>query len=69
MKGKGLLAILGAPKSADGPSDDIGGEAKRQAAGELRSALEAKDDDAFAEAFQRMYDLCADGGGDYEDEE
>jgi len=68
MKGKGLLAILGAPKSADGPSDDIGGEAKRQAAGELRSALEAKDDDAFAEAFQRMYDLCADGG-DYEDEE
>lgn len=69
MAGKGLLAILGASKSADGPSDDIGGEAKRQAAGELRSALEAKDDEAFAEAFQRMYDLCADGGGDYEDEE
>lgn len=68
MADKGLLAILGAPKGADGPSEDLGGEAKRQAAGELRSALEAKDDDAFAKAFQRMYDLCADGG-DYEDEE
>lgn len=68
MADKGLLAILGAPKGADAPSEDLGGEAKRQAAGELRSALEAKDDDAFAKAFQRMYDLCADGG-DYEDEE
>lgn len=67
MADKGLFAILGAPKG-DGPSEDLGGEAKRQAAGELRSALEEKDDDAFAKAFQRMYDLCADGG-DYEDEE
>lgn len=69
MASKGLMAILGAPKSVEGPSEDLGGAAKRQAAGELRSALESKDDDAFVSAFQRMYDLCADGGGDYEDEE
>lgn len=71
---KGILAILGKPKEeeeSDGFGDeDLSKEAKRQAARELSRAVKDGDPDSISDAFQRMYDLCAERSGeDYEDEE
>lgn len=71
MADKGVLAILaGKPKEGGGGAeDDLGNEAKLQAAADLRAAMQGDDDAAFASAFQRMVDVCADSGGSYEDED
>lgn len=52
---KDLLSALGTP--AEDGGDDM--DAKGVAAKDLLSAVESKDVDALADAFQRLYDACA----------
>ena len=60
----GVMAILGVGKKTDSeessssPEDEV----KAQAFKDLASALKSGDATAGAEAFQRMYDACAESG-------
>lgn len=63
---KGLLAILG--KEPEG-EEDLDGEAKRQAAQDLASAVKGGDSGAIVDAFQRMYDLCSGSSSDDESDD
>lgn len=70
---KGLLAIL-APGAGEGGGEEenLGEEAKRQAARDLASAVKGGDEEAIVSAFRRLYDACAaereTEGDDYGDE-
>jgi hypothetical protein len=72
---KGLALLLGSkPKGGsdmgppEGKDDEGMSSAKMTAAEDLIAAQESGDAKGVADAFQRMYDACAMGGG-YEDDE
>ena len=59
MPKKGILALaLGSPKGDSGGDDDDM-DTKTMAAKDLRAAIKAEDDDAFVDAFERLYDACS----------
>jgi hypothetical protein len=69
MKGSGLLLALGKPKpGGDEPPGDGAESIKMNAAEDLIAAQKSGDAKGVADAFKRMYDACAMGGG-YEDED
>lgn len=67
---KGLLAILGKPK-LEGGDEDLGSEAKRQAARDFLAAVKADDADALVGAYKALKEACEEeyGEGDDLDEE
>jgi hypothetical protein len=66
-RGKPGPMMLG--KEDDESADDGAKEGKLAAARTLASAVKSGDDEAIADAFQDMYDLCAASAGSAESDE